>query len=518
VRPTRNVDAQDIVNSSSATALTLVVPVFNEAHRFETYAPQLADFITARPGGRLVFVDDGSADSTPELVEKFLHDRRGEAIELIRRPHRGKGAAIEAGLLTARSGIAAFCDVDLSTPLADLAVLIDAAARAPVLAIASRGTAASRLTRRQRRGRELLGRTYNRAIQLSVVPGVSDTQCGAKASRAAIWHALLRHCHEEGLAWDVEVIAVARVLDVSVQEVGIEWRHQDGSRVRPLRDGSRMVRAIPRIRANVAAVRRARTTIESADRGVFGDANAARLASTDADHWWFRSKATFVSLLLRRYSPRPGMLVDIGAGSGGVTAMLGWPPDHALALDGNAELVQATQHRHALLTSVCDAAAVPIRTRAANVVCALDVIEHADDPGPIVREVARIVSAEGHVIVNVPAHPWLWSEADEVLGHVRRYTRRSLRRDLERNGLEIVWISHVFSWLTVPVWLQRQRRTTAEEKLGLGVSSPLISHLSMVLCRVESFVTRWISLPIGTSVLCVARIPRRSAPIARASR
>ena len=95
--------------------------------------------------------------------------------------------------------------------------------------------------------------------------------------------------------------------------------------------------------------------------------------------------------------------------------------------------------------------------------------------------------------------------------------RRALRRDLERNGLEVVWISHVFSWLTLPVWLRR-RSSSSEDKLGLGVSSPLISYASMFFTRIEAFVTRWLSLPIGTSILCVARVPSRDSSRAAASR
>ncbi len=490
------------MNASRADELTLVVPLYNESGRFAAVAGELGDFVAER-AGRLVFVDDGSTDTTAEMVERFIAGRPDDRIELIRCAHRGKGAAIEAGLMTARVGIAAFCDVDLATPLSELALIIDAAAKAPVLAIGSRGTAASRLTRRQHRAREYLGRAYNRVVQLALVPGITDTQCGAKASRAETWLSIIPRCRETGFAWDVEAIAVARALGVPVQEIGIEWRHQDGSRVRPLTDGARMLRAIPAIRSNVTALR---NTVQANEGGVFDDANAARLAAADAEHWWFRNKATFVSLLIRRFSSGAGWLIDVGAGSGGVTAMLGWPPDRTLALDGNAQLMKTSSQRHAMMTVVCDAASVPVVTGAANVVCALDVIEHVADPCALLREVARFVAPDGCVIVSVPAHPWLWSEADDLLGHVRRYTRRALRRDLERSGLEVVWISHVFSWLTLPVLLRRRKGGgSVEHSLGLDASSPLIGWASMVLTRVEALVVRWVSLPFGTSVLCVAR-------------
>ena len=105
--------------------------------------------------------------------------------------------------------------------------------------------------------------------------------------------------------------------------------------------------------------------------------------------------------------------------------MLGLPPSRALALDGNIELVTASRQRHALLTTACDVTAVPLRDSVASVACLLDVIEHLADPTPALHEVRRIVGRDNYLIVNVPAHQWLWSDADRLLGHERRYTRRS---------------------------------------------------------------------------------------------
>jgi dolichyl-phosphate beta-glucosyltransferase len=489
----------------SSPTLTLVVPLFNESHRFHMYASELGDFIARYPpGSELVFVDDGSSDETADLVEEFVAKRCDVPVRLLRRPHKGKGAAVAAGLMSSVSDVAGFCDLDLSTPLGEFARIVRAAARAPILAVGSRGVPSARITRHQHRGRELLGRTYNKAVQLSLVPGVVDTQCGAKAARTGVWTRIVPECHESGFAWDVEVIALARTFGIQVQEIGVEWRHQEGSRVNPLRDGVLMVRAISRIRHNLNLYLRSRSILPGEGGGAFDDQTAALLASNDTDHWWFRSKATFVSLAMRRFAPTDGWLVDIGAGPGGVTSMLGWAPDRTIALERNVELVHETSRRQAVLPVAADAEQLPVADSTASVVCLLDVIEHLSDPIPVIREAARILTADGRLIVNVPAHPGLWSSADEVLGHARRYTRRSLRDDLERGGCKVLWSSHVFSWLTVPVWLRRRTRPAREPQLGLDVASPLIGRLSMLLTRLEWLVVSHATLPVGTSVLCVA--------------
>ena len=375
-------------------SLTLVVPLYNEAARFDSFAADLAAFVAGQPeGSELVFVDDGSTDDTATMVEKFIASAPRCRTRLLRRPHRGKGAALQAALSTASTPVAGFCDLDLSTPLADFARITRAARQAPVVAIGSRDLAASHITKQEGVVREFLGRAYNRAVQLLVTPGIVDTQCGAKVAQTDLWREILPRCREEGFAWDVEVVAVANSLDIPVLEIAIEWRHDEGSQVRVLHDGIAMLQALPRIRRNVVR-RPGRPSTRGTcgpETGVFDDHNAAALAGADAAHWWFRSKATLVAWTLRRWEPEPGRLVDLGAGAGGVTAMLGWPHDHTLLVEGNAELVRQARHRHGLIVVPADLGGIPLATGSASVVCLLDVLEHLPNPGEALAEAHRLL-------------------------------------------------------------------------------------------------------------------------------
>jgi dolichyl-phosphate beta-glucosyltransferase len=230
------------------TTLTLVVPLYNEEDRVVEHLEALTDFVSQfAPGSELLYVDDGSIDNTASVVEKAIVDGGHRSARLTRRPHSGKGAAVRAGLLVARSEIAAFCDVDLATPLDDLARVIAVAVEISGLAIASRALADSKLTRRERRSRELLGRLYNGLLRATIVRGIHDTQCGAKAASRDHWHQLLAHSREVGFAWDAEIVAIAQRVGIPVREVPVEWNHDERTRVRLLRDGLSMVTAVPRI-------------------------------------------------------------------------------------------------------------------------------------------------------------------------------------------------------------------------------------------------------------------------------
>ncbi|MEO7443069.1 MAG: glycosyltransferase, partial [Acidimicrobiales bacterium] len=195
------------------------------------------------------------------VVEALCREEPGRAVRLLRRPHRGKGAAVVAGLSVATADYAGFCDVDLSTPLADLERVLAVATAGTVLAIGSRDVEASRLLRPESRTRELLGRTYNRLVRMTVTPGIRDTQCGAKVAHCALWRAILPWCREVGFAWDVEALAVARRLGIVVSEVPVAWSHDERSRVRVGRDGARMALAVPRIVRNLRALPVATTVL-----------------------------------------------------------------------------------------------------------------------------------------------------------------------------------------------------------------------------------------------------------------
>jgi 2-polyprenyl-3-methyl-5-hydroxy-6-metoxy-1,4-benzoquinol methylase len=463
----------------------------------------------------VLFVDDGSSDATADLVEKLLAERPDSPLTLLRQPHRGKGAAVAAGLAAAETPWAGFCDLDLSTPLPHLERILDTAKRAGGLAIGSRDLPGSRLLRPEGHAREFLGRAYNRLLQALLTPGISDTQCGAKAASREVWAVLLDHCREPGLAWDAELIAVARAVGIRVHEVPVDWSHDDRTRVRVGRDGLAMVAATPRIWRN--ARRAARTKAATTDPAtaaapveageVFDDVNAERLMEADAEHWWFRSKAAFVASSLRRFAtPRgEGWLVDIGAGAGGVTSRLGWPRERTLVVEGSAPLVHRAGHRHGLAAAQALVHPLPVADGAASVACFLDVLEHLDDPGAALRETRRALRPGGLLVVTVPAHRWLWSEADELLGHVRRYTRSTLRRELEAAGFTPSLLSHVFSWLVAPVWVTRRLGRGGPSSLGLDRSSPLLDAVALVLTTAERAACRRVPIPFGTSILCVAR-------------
>lgn len=238
--------------------------------------------------------------------------------------------------------------------------------------------------------------------------------------------------------------------------------------------------------------------------GVFGGANAAALEAADASHWWFRGKAEAVGAALRRWAPATGWLLDVGSGAGGVTAMLHWPVGPRLAVEGSAVLARAASGR-GLTVVRSDVLQLPVRDGAVAAVCLLDVIEHLADPVAGLAEARRVLRPDGVVVVNVPGHRWLWSATDAALGHHRRYVRRLLARELDDAGLAPLWSSHLFGWCVAPAFVARRVVRPGTAELGIGPAGPLAQRAAAALNAAERRLLARATLPIGTSLLAVAR-------------
>jgi len=188
----------------------------------------------------LIVVDDGSEDETVALLNRTTGlEGRLRILKLER--HRGKGAAVRAGLEAASGDLVLLTDVDMSSPLDETRKLVAVLDEGFDLVIGSRAVAGAELAARQHRLRELLGKTFNRLLRLLTGLPFRDTQCGFKLLRADVARRLAEHQRIEGYLYDAELCLVALQLGFRVAEVPVRWSHDPDSRVRVLRSAPGVV-------------------------------------------------------------------------------------------------------------------------------------------------------------------------------------------------------------------------------------------------------------------------------------
>jgi dolichyl-phosphate beta-glucosyltransferase len=228
--------------------LSVVVPAYNESDRIPATLTALRAYLDgAAEEYEVIVVDDGSADATVAFVEGVAASWPQMSVIALRH-NLGKGAAVRAGMLAARGEHRLFSDADLSTPIDELPRLRDRLGDDCQVAIASRAVPGATIGVHQPGRREMMGRVYNRLVQLLVLPGLHDTQCGFKVFTAEAAIACFQPLRTMRFGFDAEVLLRARRKGWRIAEVPVRWNHKEDSRVSALRDSTGVLIDLVRLR------------------------------------------------------------------------------------------------------------------------------------------------------------------------------------------------------------------------------------------------------------------------------
>ena len=218
--------------------ISFLIPLFNEEKRIYKSISALknADIPQNLRLEKIIFVNDGSTDSTLELLLKnkdWLEEATGAVIEIISYPkNRGKGYAIKTGMAYSYSDYTLFFDADMATPLSELSKFEPFMTESKDVIVGTRKNGKSTVIRHQPKLRETLGRVYTLLSQVILNTWVTDFTCGFKAFSRRARIDIFSRAKINGWGYDSEVLYLGRKMGYELTEKAVMWSDDRNTRVK----------------------------------------------------------------------------------------------------------------------------------------------------------------------------------------------------------------------------------------------------------------------------------------------
>ncbi|PWT77831.1 MAG: glycosyl transferase family 2 [Acidobacteria bacterium] len=491
---------------SSSTTLSVFVPAFNEQYLIRPSLERLA-VLAESPlleRIRVIVVDDGSSDQTPEAIAEFsrvLADSpipRMEWLFLRHQNNRGKAAAIQTALREADTELSVIHDADLEYHPEDLLKMVRVFLHEQADAVFGSRFLASEYRRVLFFRHELGNRFLTLMCNLVSDLNLTDMETCYKMLRTSLWKSI--PMDGRGFAIEPEITIKLAKRNARIFEIPIRYSgrtYQEGKKI-SWKDGIRALFAILRFAAS--------DHIYTEDE--YGSQILGRLNRAPRFTKWMAD-------VIRPYVGE--RVLEIGAGTGNLTLHLiprrvYWASDvNPLYLNYLESLGQNRPYLRVSYTDGQSGDSYPKKEKFDTVIC-LNVVEHLADDKAALENIREVLEDGGQAIILVPCGPQLFGTLDRVLGHRRRYTRRQLTNLVTDAGFQVEALIPFNRVGVVAWWLNGRllRRTT------FGLWQIKLLNLGTPLFRV---IDKWLPFP-PLSLIAIVRkpgyhavpVPLRSSP------
>lgn len=479
------------------TSLSVLVPVYNEQYLVAESLRRLHVLAESPHLSRIevIVVDDGSSDSTPEVLracELEFGSIPGPISWTFIRHERnaGKGAAIQTALAAATCEVSVIHDADLEYHPQDLLrivrVFVEEDADAVFGSRFAGGEARRVLMYRHELGNRLLTFACNMVTNLNL----TDMETCYKAVKTSLFKSIPLRSNDFRLEPEITIKLgkrEARIFEVPISYSGRTY--QEGKKI-GWRDG---VKAF-------AAILRFSLSDEIYKEDAYGSQILARLSRAPRFNAWLAD-------IIRPFCGT--RVLEIGGGVGNLTMRL-IPRVTFVVSDINPlyldKLASLRRDRPYLSVEYCDVThggTFPRIEGGYDTVVCLNVIEHVEDDRRALINIREALAPGGKAIILVPQGQWNFGTLDEVLGHFRRYSEEQLGKIAAECGFDVLTVLP-FNRIGTVAWFLNGR-VLKRRTFGLG-QIKLLNMLTPLFRRVDG----WLPLP-PLSLIAVLERPGAGA-------
>lgn len=240
------------------------------------------------------------------------------------------------------------------------------------------------------------------------------------------------------------------------------------------------------------------------DKSVYDDKTWEEMDALLDDSWWYRTRNSIIHSAIHR-SGVDKAIWDVGSGTGVVARYLSANGQLTIGVEPSHSGAAAGARRGVL--SFCAAIEhLQLPNSSLENISMLDVLEHLDDRQKALAEIHRLLASNGRLVLTVPAITSLWSQFDVDAGHYLRYNKRSIKKELESSGFEVVRVGYFFTLTVLPLFMLRALPYRLGVRKAVGTEATLGAS-GGILGKVAALIERTIAMktPIGSSLLVVAR-------------
>jgi SAM-dependent methyltransferase len=229
--------------------------------------------------------------------------------------------------------------------------------------------------------------------------------------------------------------------------------------------------------------------------------------------WWYVGMRAVSDALISRYVRRendqPLEILDAGCGTG---AGVEWLARYgrATGIDLSQDALTFCRKRDLSRLVRGSIEALPFADASFDLVTTFDVIYHrwVSDGTHALTEFQRVLRPGGHLLLRVPALPWLAGRHDEAVHTRQRYRRDEIVAALRQTGFAVERASYA-NMLLLPLVAAKRlaERWTADSPSDLDATPGWLNAGLTGALKIEARLVERTSLPLGVSVVAVARRP-----------